>query len=179
MMENMTGEAMAVPAWEAMTEEQSGRWQELLDGLAGMLPTGAVCVLVDGSPHAAVVADRLAARLSTHGRPCVRLADSSTTAERVRATVTLADGPDRHACPPPLSSGRNRDTYRFGAPTPPPHLACGRAPRGGRRRARSRSPSSPLIPAVAGSQFEPRSLRGGQGPSPVARSPALVPPPPG
>lgn len=101
MMENMTGEAMAVPAWEAMTEEQSGRWQELLDGLAGMLPTGAVCVLVDGSPHAAVVADRLAARLSTHGRPCVRLADSSTTAERVRATVTLADGPDRHACPPP------------------------------------------------------------------------------
>jgi hypothetical protein len=47
---------MAVPAWDAMTEEQTGRWTELLDGVAGLLPSGAARVVVDGAPHAAGLA---------------------------------------------------------------------------------------------------------------------------
>lgn len=85
---------MAVPAWDAMTEEQTGRWTELLDGVAGLLPSGAARVVVDGAPHAAVVADRLADRLRATGRPCVRLTgDDPANAERTRRAVTLADGP--------------------------------------------------------------------------------------
>jgi hypothetical protein len=53
-----------------MSEEQVGRWTELLDGVAGMLPSTTACVVVDGGPHAAVVADRLAGRLRTGGRAC-------------------------------------------------------------------------------------------------------------
>jgi SAM-dependent methyltransferase len=97
----MTGGAMTVPTWEAMTEEQLGRWEELLDGVATLLPSGAVCVVVDGGPHAAVVADRLAGRLGGAGRPCTRLTgDVSVTAERTLGAVTLADGPQWHGRPP-------------------------------------------------------------------------------
>lgn len=83
---------MAVPAWDAMTEEQAGRWTELLDGVAGLLPSGAARVVVDGASHAAVVADRLADRLRAAGRPCVRLTGDAHT-EPARRAVTLADGP--------------------------------------------------------------------------------------
>ncbi|WP_221640598.1 methyltransferase domain-containing protein [Actinoallomurus bryophytorum] len=97
----MTGGAMTVPTWEAMTGEQRGRWEELLDGVAALLPSGAVCAVVDGGPYPAVVADRLAARLGGRGRPCTRVGGaSSLTAERTPGTVTLADGPEWHARPP-------------------------------------------------------------------------------
>jgi hypothetical protein len=79
-----------VPAWDAMTEEQTGRWSELLDGVAGLLPPGAPCVMVVGTPYAAVVADRLAERLRAAGRPCVRPPAGPGGARRA---VTLADGP--------------------------------------------------------------------------------------
>jgi SAM-dependent methyltransferase len=101
IMGGMTGGAMAVPTWEAMTEEQLGRWEELLDGVATLLPSGAVCAVVDGGPYAAVVADRLADRLGGPGRPCTRLSGAlPATAERALGTVTLADGPDWHDRPP-------------------------------------------------------------------------------
>lgn len=76
-----------------MTKEQTGRWSELLDGVAGLLPSGAARVVVDGAPHAAMVADRLAERLRAAGRPCTRVTGGApATAERTRRTVTLADG---------------------------------------------------------------------------------------
>jgi hypothetical protein len=65
MMVSMTRGAMTVPVWDAMSEEQLGRWTELLDGVAGLLPSATACVVVDGGPHTAAVADRLAGRLRT------------------------------------------------------------------------------------------------------------------
>lgn len=101
MMVSMTSGAMAVPAWEAMSEEQVGRWTELLDGVAGMLPSATTCVVVDGGPHAAVVADRLAGRLRTGGRACTRVTGAlPAAAERTLGTVTLADGAGRRSRPP-------------------------------------------------------------------------------
>ena len=99
---NMT--AMVAPAWDEMTEEQAARWTELLDGVAGLLPSGGACVVVDGGRHAAVVADRLADRLRATRRSCDRLTgDGPVTAEviaeRTRGTVTLADGPGRGTPP--------------------------------------------------------------------------------
>lgn len=97
----MTSGAVAVPAWDAMSEEQVGRWTELLDAVAGMLPSRTACVLVDGGPHASAVADRLADRLRTGGCACARPTDATTaTAERTQGTVTLADGADRRSRPP-------------------------------------------------------------------------------
>ena len=72
MMEVMVRGATAVPPWEALTDEQAGRWAELLDRVAGMLPSGAVRALVGGGPDADVVADRLAVRVRSAGRPCTR-----------------------------------------------------------------------------------------------------------
>ncbi|MBL7524038.1 SAM-dependent methyltransferase, partial [Frankia sp. CNm7] len=54
-----------------MTSEQAGRWETVLDTLAGMLPPGAVRVLVDGAGGEDVprlFADRLAASVSATGR---------------------------------------------------------------------------------------------------------------
>ena len=51
-----------------MSEEQAGRWRDVLDGLAGMLPDGPVSVLVDGASHAGEFAGRLACRLRDGGR---------------------------------------------------------------------------------------------------------------
>jgi SAM-dependent methyltransferase len=77
-----------------MTDEQSGRWSELLDGVAGLLPPGPACVVVDGAPDAAVVADRLAERLRAAGRPCTRpVGGTPATAGPAPRGVTLADGP--------------------------------------------------------------------------------------
>ncbi|MDN3359172.1 methyltransferase domain-containing protein [Actinomadura sp. DC4] len=87
----MTEDAGTVPPWNAMTEEQTGRWTELLDGVAGLLPAGAACVRIDGAPHAAVVADRLADRLRSTGRRCTHLT-GDVPAGRTARTVTLADG---------------------------------------------------------------------------------------
>src|SRR5262245_55985200 len=84
----------AMPAWERMTEEQSGRWAEVLDGVAGMLPSGAVSVVVDGGRNPGMFADRLAARLHAAGRRCARLAGADAgIVARASGTVTLADGP--------------------------------------------------------------------------------------
>ncbi|GAA2087532.1 hypothetical protein GCM10009780_28970 [Actinomadura alba] len=91
-----------------MTDAQSGRWEEVLAALAGMLPTGAACVVVDGAgDHAAQVADRLAHALSSDGRLCTRLtggtsppSDDTWHADRSPGAVTLADGPRLRARPP-------------------------------------------------------------------------------
>ncbi len=81
-----------------MSEEQVGRWREVLDGVAGMLPDGPVSVLVDGGPHAEVFAGRLACRLRDGGRGCVRRGGNRS--KRVLETVTVAAGSGWLARPP-------------------------------------------------------------------------------
>ncbi len=81
-----------------MSQEQAGRWREVLDGVAGMLPDGPVSVLVDGGPHAEVFAGRLACRLRDGGRGCVR--PGSDRSRRVLETVTVASGSEWRARPP-------------------------------------------------------------------------------
>ncbi|MBL7495947.1 class I SAM-dependent methyltransferase [Frankia sp. CN7] len=105
-----------------MTSEQAGRWETVLDTLAGMLPPGAVRVLVDGAGGEDVprlFADRLAASVSAAGRRG-RRAGAGPTAGAGPAggagpaaggdtpdgaagagTVVLADGPRRRADSPP------------------------------------------------------------------------------
>ncbi|MEV4629948.1 class I SAM-dependent methyltransferase [Micromonospora sp. NPDC049523] len=104
----MAGEPVSLPAWQALTEEQSRRWVEVLDHVADALGPGAVSVVIDGGvAHAAVVADRLADRLRASGRPCTRLGDGTPGAEqdsrRADSTpdsVTVADGSGWLARPP-------------------------------------------------------------------------------
>ncbi|MBL7632672.1 hypothetical protein I7412_37080 [Frankia sp. CN6] len=67
----MADERVTAPESPAMTSEQAGRWETVLDTLAGMLPPGAVRVLVDGAGGEDVprlFADRLAASVSAAGR---------------------------------------------------------------------------------------------------------------
>jgi SAM-dependent methyltransferase len=86
----------------------SRRWTEMLDHLANALPSGAVCVVVDGPDgHTADLADRLAATLRGVGRPCARLAEASPNAdehvwlaERTPEMVALADGQRWRVNPP-------------------------------------------------------------------------------
>ncbi len=86
---------MALPAWDAMTEDQAGRWAELLAGVAAMLPAEVSYVLVDGGPHAAAVADRLADRVRATGRACVRAhpvpAPPASAPGAPGAVLTVAD----------------------------------------------------------------------------------------
>ncbi|MFA1549815.1 class I SAM-dependent methyltransferase [Actinomadura chokoriensis] len=105
----MRSGAAETPAWGSMTEEQIGRWQEVMDGVAGMLPDGAVSVLVDGGRHAEMFAGRLADRLQADGRRCVRPdgdghRDGQGDGPEVRApvprTVTLAAGAGWRQRPP-------------------------------------------------------------------------------
>ncbi|MFA1542578.1 class I SAM-dependent methyltransferase [Actinomadura monticuli] len=92
----MTSGAAAMPAWESMSEEQVGRWREVLDGVAGMLPEGPVSVLVDGGPHTGAFAERLACRLRDAGR--VR-PGGEASGPGLR-TVTVAAGSGWRARPP-------------------------------------------------------------------------------
>jgi SAM-dependent methyltransferase len=97
-----------MPAWQAMTETELGRWKEVMDALAGLIPVGVAHVVLDGDDRfPALVADRLAGVLDAIGRPCARLTDTRPLAaeDTWRAgpppgTVTLADGPRRRAHPP-------------------------------------------------------------------------------
>src|SRR5215469_7688714 len=82
------------------------RWNELLTGIAGLLPAGHACVLVDGQGgHPRIFADRLADALNVSGRPCLRLPGAIAdwnTAESGNpciptATIRLASGPDWHS----------------------------------------------------------------------------------
>ena len=76
-----------------------GRWEEMLGGLASLLPGGPVSVLIDGAAAPGeVLAARLAAALNASGRGCVRLpagaGDGTTDRPCLPATaVRLADGP--------------------------------------------------------------------------------------
>src|SRR5262245_44468397 len=95
------GGRVAVAAWEEMTTEQSGRWREMLDGVAGMIPRGAVCAVVDGGRGPDVFADRLAERLRASRRRCVRPAGAGSEAvRRAPGTVTLAAGGHLRGRPP-------------------------------------------------------------------------------
>lgn len=81
------------------------RWDELLAGIAGLLPAGSAWVLVDGrGSQPGILADRLAGALNAYGQPCLRLPGAITgwnTTESGRpciptATIRLASGPDWH-----------------------------------------------------------------------------------
>ena len=100
----MTSPAMPLTAQPAPDSASRKRWDELLDGLAGLLPPGPVSVLIDGDgTQPAILAGRLAATLIAAGRPCFRLPG---TGEAVAAhagnpciptaTIILADGARWH-----------------------------------------------------------------------------------
>ncbi len=86
-----------------MTGASRARWEELLDGIAGLLPAGGadgLDVLVDGDgAQPALLAARLAAALNADGRRCVRLSPSSRLpaagagGDAGAEAVRLADGP--------------------------------------------------------------------------------------
>jgi SAM-dependent methyltransferase len=99
---------MALPVGQAMTDEQRGRWIEVLDNLAGALPVrGGTAVIDSADESARQLADRLADTLRAAGRPCTRLTDRTPLADedlrrscRTAGTVAVADGP-RWRCHPP------------------------------------------------------------------------------
>jgi hypothetical protein len=91
MMKGMTSGVTAIPPWQAMTEEQVDRWEEVLSTLADMVPSDAARVVIDGEHAHATVADRLAVRLNAAGRPCTRMACDAPVPE-TPGTLTLADG---------------------------------------------------------------------------------------
>src|SRR5215468_7385560 len=87
----------------SMTSASRTRWSELLTGIAGLLPDGPACVLVDGhGRQPGLLADRLADALNARGRPCLRLpgviADWNTAESGnpclPTTTIRLASGPD-------------------------------------------------------------------------------------
>jgi len=90
------------------TDEQTHRWDEVLDTLVDLLPAGSASVVVDGAVgQPATLADRLAAHLRASGRPCSRLTDATPLsdedvwlADRATETVAIADGPQWRAHPP-------------------------------------------------------------------------------
>lgn len=97
----MTIDRTVIPAWQTMTEEQTSRWDEVLNTLAALVPSGDARVLVGGGGDRAAVVDRLADRLHATGRRCVRLTgDAPLRDGTVPGTVTLADG-----CSPPPEGG--------------------------------------------------------------------------
>jgi len=86
----------------SMTSASRARWNELLAGIAGLLPAGPACVLVDGhGSQPGILADRLADVLNACGRPCLRLpgviADWNTAESGnpciPTTTIRLASGP--------------------------------------------------------------------------------------
>lgn len=88
-----------------MISASQTRWNELLTGIAGLLPAGPACVLVDGrGKQPGILADRLGAALNACGRPCLRMpgviADWNTAESGnpclPTATIRLASGPDWH-----------------------------------------------------------------------------------
>ncbi len=81
-------------ARHTMTGISHHRWDELLDNIASLLPAGATSVVIDGpGGQPGTLADRLAATLRAAGRPCVRLAGTTTSAADADRTMVLADGP--------------------------------------------------------------------------------------
>jgi SAM-dependent methyltransferase len=95
--------ASTLPPWQTLTDAQAARWAEMLDGLAGAVPSGAPSVVVDGDDGlAAGVAERLAASLRERGRPCARLTGTapSGAGDRTDPAVVVADGPRWRAHPP-------------------------------------------------------------------------------
>ncbi|MGI5326005.1 class I SAM-dependent methyltransferase [Actinomadura nitritigenes] len=96
----MTSGAAARPARDSMGQAQSRRWQEVMGGLAGILPDGTVQVLVDGGRDAEVFAEQLADRLRADGRHCVRPEDRLWTGHHPTGAVLLAAGTDSHAHAP-------------------------------------------------------------------------------
>jgi SAM-dependent methyltransferase len=87
----------------AVTTDARRRWDELLRGIAGLLPAGPASVLIDGDgAQPRVLARRLAAMLIGAGRHCLRLPGGDDARPAAWhgdrpcipvTTVTLADGP--------------------------------------------------------------------------------------
>jgi SAM-dependent methyltransferase len=79
-----------------MPASATRRWDEMLRSLAALLPAGPASVLIDGGgEQPAVLAARLAARLTAGGRTCARVTDGRGAAPdgAGEETVWLADGP--------------------------------------------------------------------------------------
>jgi SAM-dependent methyltransferase len=86
----------SVQVRDAMTGAGGQRWDEMLAGVAGLLPAGPVSVLIDGEgSQPGVLARRLATALIGAGRHCLRLPGPGPVAGPCipDATVMLADGP--------------------------------------------------------------------------------------
>ncbi|WP_285697840.1 class I SAM-dependent methyltransferase [Actinomadura sp. NBRC 104412] len=73
----------------------SERWQEVLEALAGMIPSGAACRIDGDGGDTAMVADGLAAVLSAAGRPCLRVDGVDAHPGTAEGTVTVAAGRSR------------------------------------------------------------------------------------
>jgi SAM-dependent methyltransferase len=97
----------------ALTGESSRRWAQVLDSVAGMLPSTAVSVVVDGAEgRDAVFADQLADTLRAAGRRCARLPSAGPPAGQdtagagppgstLRGTPAGPAGPDIADAGPP------------------------------------------------------------------------------
>src|SRR5262245_60742448 len=76
--------------------DMAERWDEVVDTVGGLLPSGAA-VVVDGGGPVGLFADRLVAALESAGRRCVRPDDEGVTKV---GEVTLAAGGRWRAHPP-------------------------------------------------------------------------------
>lgn len=122
-----------------MTDAQRERWETVLGTLAVALPRHGANVVVEGE-HAAAFADRLAEKLRSSGRGCIRLSagdessagdgdsgesgesdpisltgEAAPHTERAPRPVVLADDPQWREHPPP-SAGRWDLLVRLNAP---------------------------------------------------------------
>ena len=98
-----------------MDDSSQRRWEQMLDGLAGLLPVGSRRVLVDGpASRVRLFADRLTERLAGLGHPVLVTADVDAA---VDVSVFLRTGASRA---PVGGTGRwrargaGRDTGRGG-----------------------------------------------------------------
>jgi SAM-dependent methyltransferase len=116
----MGGEPVPTAAGRTTAAEQTRRWAEVVDLIAGILPPGAGCIVVDGGDgHGTVLTERLAGALHARGRPYHRLTgaapptgsapptdaapptgEDAWPADRVADTVVLFDGAGGHDHPP-------------------------------------------------------------------------------
>jgi SAM-dependent methyltransferase len=88
-------------AQAALDDSSRHRWEQMLDGLAGLLPDGSRRVLVDGpADRVSLFAGRLTERLAARGRPVVVTADTGA-ARDVSIFLRTAPGRRRPEAPGP------------------------------------------------------------------------------
>jgi hypothetical protein len=101
--EDMASPVTPLPAQHAPASASRQRWEELLGSIAGLLPAGPACVLIDGDgAQPSILAGRLAATLNASGRPCFRLSGTEPGQPATpdsgepcipSVAITVADGP--------------------------------------------------------------------------------------